>query len=318
MSRGDIMPPEGAGGPKTNRGTWFVLLAAVLWGTAGTAQALAPAGAQPVVVGALRLAVSGMALLVLVGVSGGLGPLRQWPLLATVASALWMAAIQVCFFAALSRTGVATGTTLFIGSAPIFAGLIAYVVSGERPNRKWAVATVLAIVGCSLLVSGGEQLGADPLGCVLAIAAGGFYSLYAVSIKALLRERSVVSVLAVTSSLGAVLLSPFIFSAELTWLSSPSGVLLALYLGLLTSAAPYCLFAHGLRLIPVSSAVTLNLAEPLTAALLGVLLLGEQLSLPAWIGMSLLVGGLLLMSVSPRALLTKVKGKVHSRYSGNV
>lgn len=310
MPRGASVSPEGAGSSKINRGPWFVLLAAVLWGTAGTAQALAPAGAQPVVVGALRLAVSGTTLLILVGARGGLGPLRQWPLLATVASSLWMAAIQVCFFAALSRTGVATGTTLFIGSAPIFAGLIAYIVNGERPDRKWAVATILAIVGCTLLVSGGEQLGVDPLGCVLAMAAGGFYSLYAVSIKTLLRERSVVSVLAVTLSLGAVLLSPFILSAELTWLSSPSGVLLALYLGLLTSAAPYCLFAHGLRLIPVSSAVTLNLAEPLTAAFLGVLLLGEQLSLSALMGMGLLVGGLLLMSVSPRVFLTTIRRKV--------
>jgi DME family drug/metabolite transporter len=44
-------------------GQWLVLTAAVLWGTTGTAQAFAPIGVQPVVVGAVRLAIGGLALL---------------------------------------------------------------------------------------------------------------------------------------------------------------------------------------------------------------------------------------------------------------
>jgi len=38
-----------------NRGYWFVLLAACLWGTNGTVQALAPEAAQPLAIGALRI-----------------------------------------------------------------------------------------------------------------------------------------------------------------------------------------------------------------------------------------------------------------------
>ncbi len=48
---------------------------------------------------------------------------------------------------------------------------------------------------------------------------------------------------------------------------------------------------------PVAAAVTLSLAEPLTAGLLGILILGERLSLQAMIGAALLLGGLLLLSV---------------------
>ncbi|HFQ93738.1 MAG TPA: hypothetical protein ENK32_06995, partial [Anaerolineae bacterium] len=46
-------------------GQWFVLAAAVLWGTTGTAQAFAPAGAHPLSVGAMRLLVGGVALFTL-------------------------------------------------------------------------------------------------------------------------------------------------------------------------------------------------------------------------------------------------------------
>jgi len=52
-----------------------------------------------------------------------------------------------------------------------------------------------------------------------------------------------------------------------------------------------------LQLIPVSTAVTLSLAEPLTAGLLGVVVLGEVLTLPAFAGIALIFAGLLLLTL---------------------
>ncbi len=300
------MQPEESCQGKIKSAPGLILLAAVLWGTAGTAQALAPAGAEPVVIGTLRLAVSGVALLVIAGSFGGLGKPRHWPLAATACAAICMAVLQVCFFGALSRTGVATGTTIFIGSSPVFAGLIAFLLRGERLSLKWWCATVLAISGCSLLISGAGDISVDILGIILALGAGCAYAIYAVAIKGLLKGRSAVAVLAVTSSLGALLLSPCLFSANLSWLTEPRGIAVALYLGLGTSALPYWLFASGLRVLPVATAVTLNLAEPLTAALLGVLVLGEQLTPSAYLAMSMLVAGLFLVSFSPRVILARL------------
>jgi DME family drug/metabolite transporter len=48
--------------------------------------------------------------------------------------------------------------------------------------------------------------------------------------------------------------------------------------------------------VPTGTAVTLSLAEPLTAGLLGVYLLGEQLAPAGWMGILLLFGGLALIS----------------------
>lgn len=48
------------------------------------------------------------------------------------------------------------------------------------------------------------------------------------------------------------------------------------------------------------AAVTLSLAEPLTAWLLGVFFIGEMMTLSSWIGIALMLLGLLVISVSPR------------------
>ena len=100
-------------------GVWFVLGAALLWGTTGTAQAFAPSGFDPGVIGALRLLVGGIALLGLALYRRELGRLRDWNWLPLCMAAVFTASYQLCFFAAVARTGVAVGTIVGIGSAPV-------------------------------------------------------------------------------------------------------------------------------------------------------------------------------------------------------
>lgn len=281
-------------------GVWLILLAAMLWGTTGTSQALAPTGASPVVIGALRLAVGGAALLVLARARGGLRSSGRWPLLPTFWAAACIATYQLCFFAAVSRTGVAVGTMVGIGSSPVLAGILVYLVRGERPGRRWFGATLLAIAGCTLLLATGQGMTVSPLGVLLALGAGASYAVYTLAIKTLLAGRSPEAVVAVVFSLGALLLAPFLVGADLSWLAGPRGALVVLHLGLIATALSYRLFARGLETVPVATAVTLSLAEPLTAALLGVLVVGERLTLQAVAGICLLFGGLALLAVGPR------------------
>lgn len=278
----------------------MVLAAAMLWGTTGTAQALAPVGAEPAVLGALRLAIGGAGLLVLAGVRGGLRSGRPWPRLATLGAAFFVAAYQACFFAGVARTGVAVGTIVGIGSAPISAGVLDYLFRGQRPGRRWLLATLLAVTGCVLLMADRGSLSVDPLGILLAVAAGASYAAYTLMIKGLLDGHSPDAVMAVVFSLGAVLLSPALFTGPLSWLLQPRGLAVALHLGLLTCTLSYWFFARGLLSVPVASAVTLSLAEPLTAGLLGVLVVGERLNAPAVGGILLLLAGLVLLACGPR------------------
>ena len=100
------------------------------------------------------------------------------------------------------------------------------------------------------------------------------------------------AVTAVVCSLAALLLLPVLFIGDIRWLAQPRGMAVALHLGIVATAAPYFLFARGLLTIPVAHAVTYTLAEPLTAGMLGILALGEQLSFAAICGIGCILSGL--------------------------
>jgi DME family drug/metabolite transporter len=283
------------------RGVWFVLAAALLWGTTGTAQAFAPSGVSPLTVGSVRLAIGGIALLGIAWSRGALRGSQPWSRWRTALAACCIAGYQVFFFAGVESTGVASGTIVAIGSAPVLAGAFAFLMRGERPGKRWVVATALTVVGTILLAASNSEFNVQAQGVLLALGAGACYALYAVTSKALLELHPPDAVMAVVFSLGAVLLAPFLFLGDLNWLAQTRGLLVALHLGLVATTLSYVLFARGLQLVPVATAVTLSLAEPLTAGLLGVFLLGEMLSFYAWIGILLIFSGLALLSYRSRA-----------------
>ena len=284
----------------TGKGERYVLAAALLWGTTGTAQAFAPEGAQPAVIGAVRLAIGGFALLALASARGVLKDLRAWPLMPTMLGALCMAAYQVFFFEAITKTGVAVGTIVAIGSAPLFAGALGFLVRRETPGLRWMIATLLAVAGCMLLTVPKAEVSVNPFGIGLALGAGITYATCTVAAKGLLEKRPADAVMAVLFCLAAVLLSPLLVLGDLTWLAQGRGIVVALHLGLVATAAAYTLFARGLEAVPVATSVTLGLAEPFTAAVLGVVLLAERLTGAVLLGAGLILAGLVMLSIPKR------------------
>lgn len=285
----------------TGRGdVWYVLAAAVLWGTTGTSQGLAPAGVGSTAIGAVRIAVGGVVLLMLAMVRGGFREGGRWSLPGTLVSALFVAGYQLCFFAGVARTGVAAGTMVAIGSAPVAAGLLGYLVRREQVGSRWMAATLLAVAGCVLLAAGGGGLQSNMVGIMLALGAGLSYAAYTVSIKGLLDRHAPDAVMAVVFCLAALLLSPLLITSHLGWLAEPRGMAVALHLGVMATAVSYGLFARGLKSVTVGTAATLSLAEPLTAALLGVVVLRERLGLMQLAGIMLLFSGLVLLARGER------------------
>lgn len=281
------------------RGTWLILAAAVLWGTTGTSQALAPPESSPEVIGALRLILGGGALAISAFLRGGLR-VHSWPPLLTLAAGGFVALYQLTFFWAVLKTGVAVGTIVGIGSAPVFAGLLEYVFRRRLPSRRWYFSTGIAVMGCLLLLLQSGDVRVDMAGVLLALAAGFSYASYALTIKMLLPGRSAEDVTAVIFCLGALFLSPVLFGARLGWLAEINGWLLMLHLGILATALSYWLFASGLRSVSASTAMTLSLAEPLTAAILGIVVVGERLTVIPALGLLLILSALLLLILPSR------------------
>lgn len=277
----------------------LVLFGAVLWGTTGTAQTFMPQTIHPLAVGASRLAVGGFTLLIILLIMRKID-FRNWPWKATIYAAISMAVFQYLFFSSVRLTGVAIGTVVTIGSAPVFSGLVEWVIVKRRPTRVWLSATVLAIIGCALLFLNKDGIVVNPIGVAMSLGAGSLFAVYALVNKEVLDHVPAVPAVAVIFSMSAAMLLPFLFLFETEGLLTGPGVSVVLYLGIAATSIAYILFSTGLKHIPSSSAVTLSLAEPLTAALLSVIVVGEQLAGTSWTGIAMLLGGILVLTLSSR------------------
>ncbi|MEV4291145.1 EamA family transporter [Nonomuraea bangladeshensis] len=286
-------------------GPFAVVAAAVLWGTAGTAGLLV--SADSVALAAARLVVGGAALALMAG-SGMRRVLSPGLLLGAVA----VAAYQLCFFAAVARTGVAIGTVVAIGSGPVFTGLLSWLLHRRRPSRRWATATAAAICGCAALIVGGgvgssggsvggPASGQVVSGVLFALLGGLLYAFYAVmAARAIGDGGESNAVMGVMFGGAALIMLPvLVVHGGVGW--EPRGLVAVLYLGLGTTALSYFLYGRGLRSTPVATAATLALAEPAVAALLGVVVLGERLAPVSVAGLVLLAFSLAAVAIPERA-----------------
>lgn len=283
------------------RGVLAVLAAAVLFGTTGTAQELGPGGLDPLAVGAIRVVLAGA---VLVAVAWLLGAYRDtrfsWGVV--FAGAFGVVAYQLGFFTGVRLSGVAVGTVVALGSGPVWAGIVEWVVARRTPSSRWMAATALAIVGVAVLTGGGS--GVSWLGVGASLLAGLGYGVYTVSGSRLIAagQRSY-GAMGLMFGVGAVLLLPMLIWRWPGGLDSAGGMTIALYLALVPTVLAYLLFGAGLKALPAATVATLTLAEPVVATVLGVVVLGEDITAATIVGGVLVLGGLSLLALPSRPQL---------------
>ncbi|MCK1999466.1 DMT family transporter [Psychrobacillus psychrodurans] len=279
----------------------FVLLGAILWGTTGTAQTFLPDNAHPFIISAGRSATGGLFLLIIMILLKKI-KFRSWPWKQTLYAAICISLFQLLFFSSVRLTGVAIASVVAIGSAPVFSGLIEWIFLKMRPTKVWGISTGLAITGCMFLFITKGEVSINPIGVLYSLVAGLIFALYTMNSKSLLQKEDAISVVAMTFSLSALLLTPFYFILDVSWLRDAGNVGIIFYLGIATTSIAYVLYGWGLRKIPASSALTLSLAEPTTAALLGVVVVGEVLSTTSWVGIGLLLGSIVILTLGSKSI----------------
>src|SRR5690606_5866373 len=115
-----------------------------------------------------------------------------------------------------------------------------------------------------LAFSGDETMQINPLGMLLALGAGLSYAVFTLVNKQLVTQHAPDAAMAVSFSLGAILLLPILLFVDTAWVLTSNGIIVVLHLGLLATGLAYLLFGRGLQSVPVSTTGTLTLAEPLT------------------------------------------------------
>lgn len=279
-----------------------VLFAAILFGTAGTARELGPDVASSLSVGSVRIVIGTLVLWGVVIVTARRNGLATWP------ASTWsthgprillggggVVAYTPLFFVAVDRAGVAVGTIVTISSGPFFAGAIEWAARRTPPRAGWFVGTWITVVGASLLVltARSDDAGVEPLGVGAALGAGLGYAVYSVTSKSTM-QRGLPSTLALAApfTVGAVGVAVLASRESYAWVGERGGLAMGLYLGVVATGAAYVLFGFGLHRLTSATAVTLVLAEPVTAALLATAVLDESIPPIGWFGVGIVIAGL--------------------------
>ena len=290
-------------------GIVLALAAAALWGTTGTSQHFAGAQLSSYWIGSLRLVIAALFFAGLVaatehGAAARPRPAGLWPRLLLAGGA--MAAYNLAFFAGVRLSGVAVGTTVAIGSGPLFAGALQALVTRRAPVPLWWLGTALAICGGATIALGkGGAARADAAGLLLCLTAGLSYAVYTLIAKSLSGHASPARASLWVFAAAAVIALPA------AWAIVPSGPadlaaadgrtwLVVAWLGVMATGVSYLLFSTALRTISGATGVALALGEPLTAFTLAVLLLGEPLRASGLAGIALILAGLALVITGER------------------
>lgn len=286
-------------------GVAAVLFASLVWGTTGTAATFAPeVGAAAI--GAAAMGLGGLMQTAYAGkgIRNSLPQLReQLPLV--LLGGLAVGIYPLAFYGSMRLAGVTIGTVVTIGSAPLLSAVIEYLIDKNRLSPRWMAGAMIGLLGMVLLcmAEGGNHAGAVDdsraiIGILLGLVGGATYALYSWTARRVMLSgvRSDVA-MGATFGIGGVLLIPVLLATGAPFLASWSNAAVGLYMAVVPMFLGYLSFGFGLARIPASTATTISLIEPVVAAFLAILIVGEQLTATGWFGVCLIVSCLVAITV---------------------
>lgn len=197
----------------------------------------------------------------------------------------------------LTSLGVAA---VLLYTAPTFVMLFSILLFGEKMTKTKGLVLLMTFVGC-ILVTGLLEGGAAVItwqGIGIGIAAGVGYALY-----------SIFGTYAIRAGYGSLTISFYTFlmaTVIMTFLVEPVAVVseitemgqwpLAISFALLTTVVPYLTYTKGLSGLPASKASVTATIEPVVAALLGIFVFHESVTMLKITGIVLVLSSVVVMS----------------------
>lgn len=283
----------------------LVSLAGIIWGTIGPGAHVVHDRSElsPLTVTAYRAVAAVAVLGAAVLLSGRQREVRaavrrEWRRVLVVG--VLTAMFQMLFFVGVVFTGVSLTTVVTLGFAPVLLLVLGGIRERRAPGRAQVVTVVVAVAGLLLVTvagAGSDAVSRPVLGILCALASGAAYAVSAEIAAPLSQRLDTLSVTASTIGVAALVLIPgglLVTAVRGDAFTSTDAVswLLILYLGVVTLAVAYGVLFTGLRTTPSGAAVVATLLEPVTAVLIAVAFLGEQLTLAGAAGSLLIVAAI--------------------------
>jgi drug/metabolite transporter (DMT)-like permease len=195
-----------------------------------------------------------------------------------IAAGLFFAGDLAVWHWSIVLTSVANAT-LLANLAPIFVALAVWWLFGKRPSAMFVTGLVAAIAGVSVLIGGDFHAGGRAvLGDVLGVVTAMFYAAYQLTVTRLRSRAATAGIMAWSGLVTAVVLLPIALASGEQFLPhTPAGWLKLAGLALISQVAGQSLIAYAMAHLPATFSSVGLLAQPVIAALLAWVLLGEIL-----------------------------------------
>ena len=276
-----------------------VALGTIIWGTVGPVVKLFPDGTA-FQYSLVRNLTGTTALWIMVLFSKNKRRYTKQDVIPILVAGTGAALFFPLYIKAFELTGVGVAAVVSIGVAPIFVGLIAWIALKQPPGKQWAYGTLVAVTGVVALNWPSGDSTVNVLGIGFALAAAFGYSLQATGMGIISTRHTPYQCVAPMFTIGTIFQAPLSYGKDFTFLQDPVLLLGALYGGVVTVALAYAFFIYGIARIGAATAVPVGLMEPLTASILGVVLLGETVSAIGILGSVLILTGLVVVSRPPK------------------
>lgn len=203
---------------------------------------------------------------------------------------------NVCYFITIENATLAAASILLY-TAPFFVLLMSAFFFHEKMTGKKIVALLLAFCGC-MLVSGFSGGSMSRFAVLSGVASGFCYALYSIFGTAALKKYHPFTVVFYAFVAATLSLVPFAKMPEILSVlsSSPAVFGKGMALGIISTFLPFVLYTTGLRQMEAGKASVLAFAEPMVAAVAGILIFGEMLRLQNMIGIFLIFTALVILN----------------------
>lgn len=195
-----------------------------------------------------------------------------------IAAGLFFAGDLAVWHWSIVLTSVANAT-LLANLAPIFVALAVWLLWGRRPTAMFLAGLAAALAGVTVLLGGDFRAGGGAvLGDILGVVTALFYGAYQLTVTQA-RARSTTAVIMAWSALitTVVLLPVALASGEQILPHTAVGWAKLAGLALISQVAGQSLIAHAMAHLPATFSSVGLLAQPVIAAALAWILLGETL-----------------------------------------
>lgn len=291
----------------------LLLLLSILWGGSFFFAAVAVREVPPLTVVALRTGIAALVLIVILKMRGEGWPFAKGAVLAFFVMGLLnnLLPFSLLFWA---QTMIPSGlASILNATTPIFSILVAhFLLADERMAANRAIGILFGFLGVVVLLGGDVLDGAGiaslgMLACLGAALSYGFAGVYGRRFKGMALNATQVALGQLVAT--TVMMGPIVAAFDQPWTLSPPSLPVVgsiLALAIVSTALAYVIFFRILASAGAVNVALVTLLVPVSAIVLGTLILGEQLALRHYAGMGLI--GIGLLAIDGR-ILDRLSGK---------